>query len=198
MIYERNTALSESLYGVTQATEIALRNALHRVLSAGYGTMWFDLVTLEVPQSDKIASAKEEIRRNRRILTPGAIVAELGLGFWTALIAGRYEKHLWVPHLHKAFPHAALSRSDIFEKLEKLRTLRNRIAHHEPIVKLDLPRLYSEAVEALRWVCPTSADWVRSTNSFNERFHEKPLSYAPPKFPSPQEKPTPGFPAHKA
>uniref|UniRef100_Q024T1 Uncharacterized protein n=1 Tax=Solibacter usitatus (strain Ellin6076) TaxID=234267 RepID=Q024T1_SOLUE len=84
LIYERNTALSESLYGVTQATEIALRNALHRVLSAAYGTMWFDVVELGVPQANKIAAAESEIRRTRRILTPGAVVAELGLGFWTA------------------------------------------------------------------------------------------------------------------
>jgi hypothetical protein len=208
LIYERNTALSEALYGVTQATEIALRNAIHRVLAVPHGSMWFESVGLEDAQLAKVADAKYEIDRNRRIATPGAIIAELSLGFWTSLISTRYEKSLWVPYLHKAFPHALranpdkgdatsfsrISRAEIFEQLESVRTLRNRIAHHESILKLDLTKLYSVTLEALKWVCPTSADWVRATNCFPRRLHEKPLSYAPPKFPSSAASPSPGMP----
>jgi hypothetical protein len=208
LIYERNTALSEALYGVAQATEVALRNAMHRVLSASYGSMWFESVGLEGPQLEKVMVAKYEIGRDQRLLTPGAVIAELNLGFWTSLVSTRYEKQLWVPHLHRAFPYALrvtadktappsspISRAEIFDQLESVRNLRNRIAHHEPIIKLDLPRLYSRILEALKWVCPISADWVRATNSFPRRFYEKPLSYAPPKFPGEAPTPKPGMPA---
>ena len=210
LVYERNTALSEALYGVIQATEIALRNAIHRVLSVPHSQMWFESVGLQGTQLEKITAAKYEICRSRRALTPGAVIAELNLGFWTSLVSTRYEKQLWVPHLHKAFPYALkptparptapsspLSRAEIFDRLEIVRNLRNRIAHHEPILKLDLPRVYAGALEAISWVCPTSADWVRATNSFPRRFHEKPLAYAAPKLPSAAPTPKPGMPTPK-
>ena len=157
--------------------------------------MWFDHVTLEDIQAEKVATAKHEINRSGRGVTPGAVVAELNLGFWTSLTSTRYEKSLWVPHIHKALPYALvekrngsgaatytpISRADIFDQLERIRTLRNRIAHHESILKLDLTKLYSDTLGALKWVCPVSAEWVRYTNCFPQRLHEKPLSYPPPK-----------------
>jgi Abi-like protein. len=208
LIYEKNTALSEALYGVAQATEVALRNSIHRVLSTHHGPMWFESVQLQDPQSEKINNARFEIDRNKRIVTPGGIIAELNLGFWTSLISARYEKGLWVPHLHKTFQNATrakrnsdgsesivkLSRAEIFDQLERIRTLRNRIAHHESILKFDLQKSYSETLEALSWVCPTSAEWVRSTNSFPERFHLKSLSYPAPKLAQDPPGPRPGLP----
>ena len=205
LLYERNTALSESLYGIIQAFEIALRNAIHRGLSPSLGAMWFDCIPgIEEPQERQILEAKADLEKNQRVLTPGAIIAELNLGFWTSLISARYEKTLWVPYLHKSFPNAIkqmpgkspapLSRSEIFDQLERIRNLRNRIAHHEPILKLDLKRLYSETLGATRWICATTANWVHHTNSFNQKFHEKPLSYEPPKLPEEAPRPTPGIP----
>jgi len=170
--------------------------------------MWFDHVTLEDIQAEKLQKAKYELKQNGRSITPGGIVAELNLGFWTSLISTRYEKTLWVPHLYKAFPHAVIqkqgtdgkslsvpiSRADIFDQLERIRTLRNRIAHHESILKLDLSKLYAETLGTLSWVCPVSAEWVRHTNCFPKRLHEKPLSYAPVRLPAPPPQPTPGPP----
>ena len=186
LLYERNTSLSEALYGVTQAAEVALRNCIHRTLSTAHQSMWFNSVGLTDPQADMVLQAEHEIRTKNRTLNPGSIVAELNLGFWTSLVSAKYEKNLWVPHLHKVFSNAIyvktdkggnqtkvkLDRRDIHLRLESLRSLRNRIAHHESILKLDLERLYLETLEALTWVCPTSAQWVRSTNCFAVRFNQ--------------------------
>ena len=196
LLYERNVALSEALYGVTQGIEIALRNVLHsRLSSSPYGPMWFDAAPLESPQAAMVIEAKAKLSRDGRGLTPGALVAELSFGFWTALLAKSYEKLLWVPHLHKAFPHAVnKSRFDIHEQLAEIRLLRNRIAHYEPILKLDLPKYYARTLKALEWICPVSAKWIRATNCFPHRLHEKPLKYDPPKLPPQPLPPMPGRP----
>ncbi len=184
LLYERNAYLSEALYGVTQAAEIALRNSIHRALSDAHSSMWFDSAGLSDPQADMVLKARYTISNMRRSVTPGGVVAELNLGFWTALISAKYEKSLWVPHLHKIFPNATkskidkdgktsmskLNRAEIHARLEKVRFLRNRIAHHESILRLDLEQLYCETLEALSWICKTSSDWVRSTNCFSQRF----------------------------
>jgi hypothetical protein len=156
---------------------------MHRSLSSKT-PMWFDGQALEEPQSAMVLEARSEIARKGKQITPGAIVAELSLGFWTALLSARYEKSFWVPSLHKIF-QAALSapsadgrqrkmdRGSIHETLERVRTLRNRIAHHESILKLPLEQRYQETITALRWICPVSAQWVEATNCFSERFSLK-------------------------
>lgn len=207
-IYERNTAIAEALYGVTQGIEIAVRNSIHRELSGAFGAYWFEEFSFGETQDKMLTEAKGAIARDRRPVTPGAVVAELNLGFWVALLTRAYEKTLWVPCLHRAFPHAyvekrgqtaviqvKIDRCDIHERLDNIRYLRNRIAHHEPLLKLDLPQCYSRTLEALKWICPISAQWVRTTNCFPQRFHEKPLKYDPPKLAPEPSKPLPGRPS---
>lgn len=192
-LYEKNTALSEALYGVTQAAEVTFRNAVHSALSDAAGPMWFDAMALEELQQTMVSEAKYELEKSKRNVTPGAVVAELGLGFWTALLSSKYEKRLWVPHLYKAFPNAwletqdrkgdrhrkAIDRAAIHLRLEEIRNLRNRIAHHEPIIKLDLPRAYSDTLKAIFWVSATAARWVIATNCFPRRFHQYRISAMP-------------------
>lgn len=185
-LYERNTRLSESLYGVVQGLEICLRNAIYRVLSSAYGTDWYEHMSmLSYPLPQKLASARDSIMRQGKLLTPGRVVAELSFGFWTALVGPKYEKRLWVPHLHRAFPNALrpvdpqalprkkpamLDRSGIASRLEGVRQLRNRIAHHEPILHFQLEFEYRRVLEATGWICPVTAAWVGATSSFPERY----------------------------
>ncbi|ELB86058.1 hypothetical protein Rwratislav_46905, partial [Rhodococcus wratislaviensis IFP 2016] len=52
-------------------------------------------------------------------------------GFWRFLHSRSYEATLWTPSLRHAYPHQTpRRRSDVYNHLN---TLRNRIAHHEPI-----------------------------------------------------------------
>lgn len=206
-LYERNTYLSEALYGVTQAAEVCLRNAIHGSLSLARDSTWFDVLPLTEVQNDMLAKAKDEIEKRRYMLTPGRIVAELGLGFWISLISATSEKTIWVPYLHKVFLNAydisqdqhgrsmkrKLDRDAIYSVLDRLRYLRNRIAHHESILKLDLNKRYLEVVRVIEWICPTSAEWVRRSNCFPERF-ARVVNIPPPMRSAEPPRPIPGKP----
>ena len=67
---------------------------------------------------------------------PGKVVAELMFGFWRYLSTGAHEKTLWVPYLHNAFPPKT-NRADIDKQIEKIHKIRNRAAHHEPLLRAD-------------------------------------------------------------
>lgn len=178
-------------------------------MGAAHHPLWFDVVGLTDPQADMVLAAKHALTGMGRTVTPGGIVAELNLGFWTSLVSTKYEKLLWVPHLHKTFPNATrskadkhgnlctvkLDRKDIHSRLEDIRLLRNRIAHHESILKLDLEKLYAETIEALSWLCPTSAEWVRSTNCFTIRFKQQIPIPPPIVIAAPAPSPRPGMPS---
>jgi hypothetical protein len=166
-LYEYNTLLSQGLYGVLQPLEIAFRNSLHRTLGLRIGLDWYEKSPLKTAEIDSVKEAKAKILRRGDTVTPGRIVGELNFGFWTFLINSDYEKSLWVPHLHKAFPYLHKpDRETVFRRFKSIKSLRNAIAHHEPILHRHLAQDYANMIEALGWICPTTATWVQSQNRF--------------------------------
>ena len=83
---------------------------------------------------------------------------------------------LWTARSHKAFPHAGVPRSHVHTRLETLQRLRNRIAHHEPILSsqdhvytghaayplIDIPSI----LECVTWISPPTADWLRTCTRY--------------------------------
>jgi hypothetical protein len=68
---------------------------------------------------------------------PGKVIAELPFGFWRYLSSAAHEKTLWVPCLHTAFPERT-DRRDMDRPIGRLHQLRNRVAHHEPLLRTDV------------------------------------------------------------
>jgi hypothetical protein len=113
--------------------------------------------------------AEDALRRERKPLDAGRVVAELSFGFWTSLFGPRYSG-LWNNHLVKAFPRRPLQRSEVQVRLNSIRKLRNRVAHHEPILSRPLQKDVNQIFDTLSWIDPVTARWVRSNSSFGERF----------------------------
>jgi hypothetical protein len=165
--YERNRLLSQGLYGMIQGLEVALRNSIHRELTSGLGQAnWYDLPgTLYQPETNAVGEAKRNIPTGTPV-TPGRVIAQLTFGFWVKLVSRNYEQALWVPHLRKCFPHLRRpSRVIVFDRLDKIRTLRNSVAHHERILQRNLKADYGDILETLGWVCPVTSAWVNVHNS---------------------------------
>ena len=187
-LYERNMNLSEALFGYLHGLEVAVRNSIHVTLRAAFGTpTWFDYrgalpwsstgehLLFTSPMQDMIAHAKASAGAGAQ---PGKILAELMFGFWPNLLTGRYHASLWVPCLHRAFPYANEPRRVIHLRLEQIRRLRNRIAHHEPVLTsanqvytgfaanpfLSLPEIW----RCVEWVSPDAALWLAAKTHYQE------------------------------
>lgn len=82
-------------------------------------------------------NATHKVISNRRLslFTPshGQVVAQTTLHFWKRLYSIDYEKTLWKRALKKLFPDKSISRSDVSAALETIYSVRNRVAHHEPV-----------------------------------------------------------------
>ena len=168
-----NTAVSAAFYGPLQGLEVTLRNAMHRRLADRYGGPWYDNVKagLDRGARERIAGARAELARDGHGDDPHRIVSALSFGFWVSLLGpggrlgdGRkanYEMTLWRPALRGAFAHCAkLNRKQAHRPLNALRTLRNRIAHHEPIFAQDLARDYERILEVTGWISPPTRAWI--------------------------------------
>jgi len=170
--YMWNTALSEALYGSLQGLEVTLRNKFHAQLSTRCGASWYEngAVVLRYAQQDQVTRAKDQLRQQGKPLDPSRVIAELSFGFWVGLLSSKYENALWRPHLRGVFAHApsAFLRKDAHRVLDDIRFLRNRIAHHEPVLQRNLLAEHGEIITAIGWLCPVTAGWVAHHSRFAE------------------------------
>jgi hypothetical protein len=172
-LYTLNTRISESLYIPLQSLEVALRNRIHVVMAEGLGDeAWFQQagVLLNDRQPDQLTKAVEDLKAVNKMPTPGRIVAALSFGFWTAMFGPHYEG-LWRTTLHRiaAKPDGKrLRRKDFSTPLTPIRSIRNHIAHHEPIITWDLPGIHKRMVELTRWLSPAAATWCRENDRFDQ------------------------------
>lgn len=175
LLYERNTELSEALYGVIQALEVTLRNAIHNVITEQFGHAdWYDKIGLANSEMEGIQKAKDSILEAGEVVTSGRVISEVNFGFWVRLVGSCYDKTIWGPYIRRIFP-LKVRRKALHTRLLSLKSLRNRIAHHQRIVggKRDLPRDYADILETISWLSPEVALWVAATNCFLERAAKK-------------------------
>ena len=174
-LYEQNVALSEMTFGLLHGLEVAIRNSMHDQLTAHFGTpRWYAFAPLSAYSQDKVQAAIRDA--GGPTASPGKVVAELMFGFWTDLTAQRYHWSLWQPCLNAAFPGVRLARPVIHRRLEAVRWLRNRVAHHEPILTAG-GSLYAghqrrlslaELAECGDWISPAFGVWVRGYFRFEQ------------------------------
>jgi hypothetical protein len=134
--------------------EVALRNALNDGLVRMHGEDWYTRdIGLDDRSRTKLAAAWRDLPRARR--TPGRVVAQLMFGFWVDLLDSggtvgrepqqwdvRYDD-LWRAGLARVFPGgrteaaalgARFSRAWTHQQVRTVQILRNRAAHHEPLI----------------------------------------------------------------
>ena len=51
-------------------------------------------------------------------------------------------------------------RAEGFDRLQKIRDLRNRIAHHEPIFRRNVQAEYDRIRSVIAWTNQTAANWL--------------------------------------
>jgi hypothetical protein len=170
--YFHNLELSEALYPTLQAFEISLRNSIHATLSDHFQTpYWFDIPELfpnpAPPKSQNrqrmaIKGARASLSKNGKDHTPDRIVAELHLGFWHSMFNAGFEANLWRPNqsalIEKVFPLSTRkqrNRQAMWDRIDKIRIIRNRVMHYEPIwYRPRLPEDHAAILEALNWISP--------------------------------------------
>jgi hypothetical protein len=171
-LYEWNSEVSAVFYRAIGQFEVLLRNALDRQLVtynkkvlAGSGEWWNDpRMPFHPNMVGQLSTARS--RAGGSNATHGKVIAELMFGFWRLLTDSQHSATLWAPALRHAFPHLRPKvRTEVYNRLKRLNTLRNRISHQEPIHHLSLEALYDDLLTVAGWICPTTAAWIWSTTS---------------------------------
>lgn len=174
-LYTWNTAAASAFHGPLQTLEVTLRNAVHDSLTAAYGTRWFDDGNVLRPSELRmVGDATQHLHDLGKQPTAGRVVAELSFGFWVALFANAYDATLWRTDLHKLFSPKIKDRRGLHDALDRLRTLRNRIAHHEPIFQRKLDDDYRRIRNIVGFLSLPTLSWLDHHSTVQTRVSSPP------------------------
>lgn len=178
-LYVWNAELGAALMTPISVCEVVIRNAVDDALSAVHGQQWpWDrgfYLTLNVKGRDVLDKAK------RGQPTTGKVIAELSFGFWENMFVGSFDAALWNRHLNVVLPNLPTgqtvqqSRYHIRQELEKLRRLRNRIAHYEPLLVINASACLQAVQQLIAYRCVDTAAWVGQTSNIAALIASKPL-----------------------
>ena len=207
-LYRWNIELSAAVAPLAADLEVTLRNTIHDQLSAHLGrTDWWAANSLQLDDTTN-AMLTEVVKKYQKKIAqgtvgPGRVIADATLGVWVQLLSrgghstlGRaidYETRLWRPALRFGFSTGSFtpsgrprrpSRADVYYRAAIFQRLRNRAAHHEPILNgirpqgsntpVPLMDVWEQSVELLGWMCPDLADWHRTKGALPMMLRNRP------------------------
>ena len=170
-LYCWNTDISAAFYFMLQFCELSIRNGSVEALEAVFGHNWHLNRGFyhTLPRLKGNYQPADDVKYcAARLPTAGKVVAELKFAFWQYLFVKGQDQRIWAPQLANAFPgyDRALSvsqaRALMHNDIEKVRFLRNRIAHHEPIFTRNLQEDRDRIRQLVAWRRGGSAIWLDS------------------------------------
>ncbi len=168
-LYDWNAQVSGAFMAPLHICEIVIRNAVSDALTAVYGDRWPWSPVFEVSLPDPRVgySPRRDLREaRRRQSTTGKVIPELKFVFWQKMFTGRHDVRVWDPHFRRVLPNVNASKTvaalrvEVYAELERVRLLRNRIAHHEPIFRRNLTEDFDKIAALIRSRCRHTADWM--------------------------------------
>jgi len=170
-LYLWNAQISGALLVPLHICEIVIRNAVADALEQQYGERWPWSSGFEqsLPATTAGYNARLDLLNARRHApATGKVIPELKFAFWQRLFTRRHDGRLWnaqllriLPGLDDDKPVAAL-RKMLYDELDAVRNLRNRIAHHEPIFSRDLTQELTRINQLVGYRSTVVAKWLQT------------------------------------
>lgn len=146
-LYRCNLRLSQELFTVVSCFEVALRNAIDNLMVPKFGNDWLRDAVLPngiftakgIEKTRKIIFEAYQRLNKKGLYSHSKLLAEMEFGVWKYMFSAP-QYRVTGQMLLKSFPNKPISARDfqynntyIFNELDKVNSLRNRIAHHEPV-----------------------------------------------------------------
>jgi hypothetical protein len=178
-LYRWNARVSQSFYVYLQAWEVCLRNKLNLFLVTKFGPLWpHDLRfarVLSASDRRKVADAvrRQEAQRNITPAITSAVVADLSAGFWVSQLS--YDvAYSWRHNISQIFPNDAIKPGEAHAACASILSLRNRIAHHEPVFNQPLEERHADLRRIVFGMCAPTQRFADSMCTFAETMKAHP------------------------
>jgi len=170
--YTHNLLISEALMPLLHVLEVSLRNGIHQRMTIHHGRAdWYEVWrgnSLFREQYAYVTAAQRKLLSRQEVSTPDKLIAELSFGFWVSLFNRKVIMETSKPLLltFTRCPKGQRRPEPIRAKLNKIRVLRNRCFHHEPLLWMPLHALHTEAQDVIQWISPDLQFWLSKHDRF--------------------------------
>lgn len=146
-LYRLNLRLSSEMLSVISCYEVALRNAIDAIATNELGPDWIRDAILPggIFDNPKFSGTTRMMKKayaelsGKGIYSPAKMLSAMEFGVWKYMYATPQFKATGrnflkaFPNKPKSTPTSQINNQYIFNELDAINRLRNRIAHHEPI-----------------------------------------------------------------
>lgn len=202
-LYEWNLAASAAAHTVLSIVEIALRNALDRSLrrwnpsqgatcSSDWTATPCRLIKSLTRDGVDLRTARERsssAMRGGRIANHDDVVAHLMFGTWRFLLptslstrahaaqrAALFDQAFGPASPLPAFPHWEFAPVHLGRDVAELHLLRNRVSHHEPLLRTNLTGNLSAARRVLGAIDPALPGWLHDLEQLTAVIASRPVA----------------------
>lgn len=167
-LYKWNSDVAAAFSFPLHLAEVAMRNGVAQSIENAFGQAWPTNGAFHISLGKRGAgySPVSDLKRTtKNVGTTGIVIAELSFVFWQDMFTSRHDNAIWNKYLATNFPncpHANVQqmRGHAYNEIEKVRSFRNRIAHHEPIFARNLNDDLDRVKEILKWRSQDALDWL--------------------------------------
>lgn len=173
-LYLYNARISKAFLYPLHILEVTLRNRMSEIFSANFDEKWYqDKAFRSGLSSESMDALDRGISRAKRP-NKEDIVATLTFDFWSNLFRPEYDRFVWQTNMKTLLPNINLTRKEFEKVVRKINEFRNRIAHYEPIHKINLSEIHVVIIETLSWLSNDISHWVKHYSTVNECLRMKP------------------------
>lgn len=173
-LYLYNARMAKAFLFPLHVLEVTLRNRINDIFSATFCDEWCHDPTFQRVLSEESIAALEKGISRAKTRSTADIVATLTFDFWSNLFRDEYDRPLWQTKMGELLPNSTKTRSEFQRTVKTINHFRNRIAHHEPVHRLNLSQMHTDLLETLSWLSSEAHDWVKHFSSVNYYLRTRP------------------------
>lgn len=179
-LYAWNQDVGAALTITLSQVKVCLRNQISNALADAFGPTWHRVARFRDAHAEVQSELdKAEDRVKKPVPSLPDIIAASDFNLWRELCKPAYAGVFWAKRILIAFPHMTLAGKEreilktLHWRVDLLLKLRNRIAHHEPIIGSNWEKVgaklvdrHRDATELLGWMSSDLALWVLARDRF--------------------------------
>jgi hypothetical protein len=178
-LYAWNQEIGAALTTTLSQVEVCLRNKIAAALADAYGAAWHRVARFRYNHPEVQHELEKAEGRVKKVPSLPDIIAASDFNLWRELCKPAYAGAFWAKRIPIAFPHMLLAGkerealAELHRRVDLLVKLRNRIAHHEPIIGSNWEEIgaklsdrHRDATKLLNWMDSDLARWVSAHDRF--------------------------------
>lgn len=178
-LYLYNARLSKAFLYPLHILEVALRNKLHELFSSVFNDNWPNDLTFQKMLNQHSLNSLNKARQKISNRSTEDIVAALSFDFWSNFLFRPHYEAFWRSNYSKLNINGPKFRQ-FKTRINEANDLRNRIAHHEPILRLNCSNIHTEVLTAIQWCSFETYRWTKEHTTVPGILRTKPASTGNP------------------